>query len=139
MFPAVFLFQFSPILKVLQKFGKNPIKNQRFGSFGNHRRGARGDPPGPQAPSRRALGWGHARGPPGPLVAPPGCPLRPYILRDGKLPRREPFFVISPLFRRRRASKIGSTRRPLPGTLTEGGLTSGSFSTTMEASRMIRE
>src|SRR3954463_2954577 len=66
-----FLFQVSPILKVLQKFEKNPIKNQHIRSFRNHRGGVgRWDPPGPQAPSRRALGWGRAKGPPGTLVAP---------------------------------------------------------------------
>src|SRR3954471_16482058 len=47
--------------------------------------------------------------------------------------------MISPLFRRRRTSKIGSANSPLPGTLPEGGLTSGSFPSTMDASWMIRE
>src|ERR1041385_6584766 len=59
-----------PTLKGLQKFRKNQIKNQRTGSFWKHLGGAIGDPPGPQTPSRRALGWGRATGTPGPLVDP---------------------------------------------------------------------
>src|SRR4051812_16662194 len=98
---------------MLQKFRKNTIKNQHTGSFGKHLGGAKGDPPGPQAPSLSALWWGRAKGPPGTLVAPLAAPLRFYILRHGKLSKTEPFFVISPLFHRRRASKIGSARRPL--------------------------
>src|ERR1041385_3079555 len=101
--------------------------------------GARGPPPGAQAPVWRAPGSGRARGAPRPLVAPLAAPLRLYILRDEKPSRTEPFFAISPLFRRRRASKIGSTRRPLPCTLPEGGPTSGSLLSTMVASRMTRE
>ena len=139
LFSAIFLFQVSPILKVLQRFGKNQIKNQRRRTFRKDLSGARGPPPGAQAPWWRALGVGRARGAPGPLV-PPWLPLlRLYILRLGKPSRREPFFAISPLFRCRRASKIGSTVKTLPSTLTEGGSTSGSFSSTMDASRMCRE
>src|SRR3954464_9249760 len=70
LFSAVFLFQVSPILKMLQKFWKNTIKNQCTGSFGNHLGGDRGDPPGPQTPSRRTLGWGRARGRLGPWRPP---------------------------------------------------------------------
>src|SRR3954463_921648 len=101
--------------------------------------GARGPPPGAQAPWWRALGAGRARGAPGPLVAPLAAPLRLYILRDEKPLEKEPFFAISPLFRRRRAYETGSTSRPLPGTLPEGGPTSGSLLSTMDASRMTRE
>ena len=100
--------------------------------------GQRATTRGPGALVVRPRGW-PSQGAPGPLVAPLAAPLRLYILRDEKPSRTEPFFAISPLFRRRRASKIGSASRPLPGTLPEGGLTSGSFSTTMDASRMIRE
>ena len=70
-----------------------------------------------------------------PLVPPFGLYLQPVT----KTLVRNPTSRFSPLFRRRLASKIGSTRRPLPGTLPEGGLTSGSFSTTMSASGMCRE
>ena len=70
---------------------------------------------------------------------PPGCPLRLFIPRDEKPSGTEPFFAISPLFRRRHASKIRSANRFLPGTLPEGGSTSGSFASTMDASRMCRE
>src|ERR1043165_5052579 len=65
-----FLFQVFGLLKVLQKFQKNRIKNQRVGTFRNHLGGARGPPPGTQAPWWHALGAGRARGVPGPLVAP---------------------------------------------------------------------
>src|SRR4051794_5862911 len=83
-------------------------------------KGAREDPPGLQVARWRDLGWGRAGRPPGPLVAPLAAPLRLYISLVPKPSRIEPFFVISPLFRRHRASKIGSTRRPLPGTLPQG-------------------
>src|SRR3954467_8594701 len=126
-----------PHIKSAPKFREKSNKKSAIRKLRETPRGGggRGDPPGPQAHSRRALGWGRARGLPGPLVPPLAAPLRPYILRDAKPPRREAFFAISPLFGRR-ASKIGSTRRPLPGTLPEGGTTSGSFYTTMDASRM---
>src|SRR3954471_24505208 len=128
-----------PHIKSAPKFRGNQIKNQREGTFRKHLGGARGPPPGAQAPWWRTLGAGRAKGPPGPLVAPLASPLRLYILRLGKPSRTEPFFAISPLFRRRRAFEIGSTRRPLPGTLPEGWPTSGSLLSTMDASRMSRE
>ena len=43
------------------------------------------------------------------------------------------------LYFRKSASEIGSIRIPLPGTMTKGGLTSGGFSTDMDASRTCRE
>ena len=86
----------------------------------------------------RPRAWSR-QGAPGPLIAPLAATLHLYISRDVKLLKTEPYYAISPLFRRRRASKIGSGRRPPPGTLPEGGITSGSFSTTMDASRMSRE
>src|SRR4051812_9694027 len=61
---------------MLQKFRENTIKKQRFGSFGNHRGGVRGDPPGPQEPSRRALAWDRAWERLDPWW-PPGCPPSP--------------------------------------------------------------
>src|ERR1041385_3517764 len=98
-------------------------------------RGARGPrrPPGVAPP----LAWpGGRRGPLVHLLLPP---LRLFILRHGETPKTEPYFANSPLFRRRRASEIRSTRRPLPGTLPEGGLTSGSLLSTMDAPRMSCE
>src|SRR3954469_10833169 len=62
LFSAVFVFQVFRLLKVLQKFLKNQIKNQRVGTFRKHLGGARGPPPGTQAPWWRALGAGRARG-----------------------------------------------------------------------------
>src|SRR3954468_20981196 len=43
---------------MLQKFGKNRIKNQCNGSFRNHQSGARGPPPGTLAATWRGLGSG---------------------------------------------------------------------------------
>ena len=86
----------------------------------------------PRVGPRREAAWT----PGGPPLA---ATLRLLILRHGKPPKTEPFFAISTLFRRRRAFKIKSASRLLPGTLPEGGLTSGSFSTTMSASWMSHE
>src|SRR3954468_5192253 len=93
--------------------------------------GPGGHPARPHPWPRQGGAWG-----PGPPLA---APLLLFILRRGETPETEPFFAISPLFRRRRASEIGSTRRPLPGTLPEGGLTSGSLLSTKDAPRMSRE
>src|SRR3954462_7003319 len=83
-FLLFFYFWFPPYYKCSKNSEKSD-KNQCTGSFQKHLGGARGDPPGPQAPSRRALGWGRARGPPGPLLAPLAAPLR-------KTPRRGTLF-----------------------------------------------
>ena len=85
--------------------------------------------PTPGRATRAAESWGH------PLVPLFGL----YYLLALETLRETPVSRFSPLFRRRRASKIGSTRSPLPGTLPEGGTTSGSFCATMDASRMNRE
>src|ERR1041385_2042490 len=138
LFSAVFLFQVSPLLKVPEKFREKYRKNQHTGSFAKSPRGARGEPEGPGGQRARPGPWPR-QGAPGAPVQPLAAPFRLFIPRDEKPSGTEPFFAISPLFHRRRDSKIGSTRRPLPGTLPEGGITSGSFSTTMDASRMIRE
>src|ERR1041385_2830359 len=66
----------------------------------------------------------------------PSSPFGIYYLFVAETLEENPASRNTSLFRRRPASKIGGTRRPLPGTLPEGGLTSGSFSTTMDASRM---
>src|SRR6187401_2005707 len=133
MFSAVFLFQVSPILKVLQKFQEKYRKNQRTGSFAKNQRWARGEPGEAQAATWRGPTPGRASGAPGAPALPLAAPLRIYIPLVPKPSRTEPFFAISPLFCRRNASKIGSIRRTLPGTLPEGR------TTTMDASRMSRE
>ena len=128
-----------PHIKIARKFWENHIKNQRFGSFGNHQRRTWGGPPVAQAARGRGPPLGRAGGAPRLPGGPPATPLRLYIHLFAKTLKTEPFFMISPLFRRHSAPKIGSIRRLLPGTLPEGGITSGSFSTTMDASRMCRE
>src|ERR1041385_925887 len=122
-----------------EKFRQKYRKNQRTRSFQKSPGGARGGPRGGQAATRRGPTPGRARGAPGAPGPPLAAPFRVFIPRHGKTPEEEPYFANSPQFRRRRASKIGSTRRPLPGTLPEGGLTSGSLLSTMDAPRMSRE
>ena len=117
-----------------EKFREKYRKSQRTGIFEKSPGGARGEPGGAQAATRRGPTPGRARGAPGAPGPPLAAPLRLFILRHGETPKTEPYFANSPLFLRRRASKIGSTARTLPGTST-----SGSFSTTMDASRMNRE
>src|ERR1041385_5437925 len=109
-----------------EKFREKYRKNQHTGSFQKSPGGARGGPRGGQAATRR-----------GPTPGPPlAAPFRLFIPRHGKTPKEDPYSAKSPLFRRRRVSKIGSTKRPLPGTLPEGGLPSGSLLSTMDAPRM---
>src|SRR4051812_12042982 len=103
LFFAVFLFQVSPILKVLQKFGKNKIKNQRRRSFRNHQGGQREPTRAPGAlPARPRVGprQGGAWTPGGP----PGCPPSPIYPSSRETPMTGTLFAISPLFLRRRAS-----------------------------------
>src|SRR4051812_43499793 len=88
----------------------------------------------PKEGQRGTLGF-HApwwRGSPGGRAEwPPGIRGHPlalfvlYLLHLLKPTKTEPFFVISPLFCRRRDSKIEVARSSCPGTLPEGGLTSG--------------
>src|SRR3954469_3992654 len=87
-----------PILKVLQKFGKNQIKNQRTGTFRKHLVGARGPPPGAQAPWWRAPWAGRDRGGAWTAGAPLAALLRLYILRDEETLKYEALFPISSLF-----------------------------------------
>ena len=124
---------------MLQKFQKNQIKNQRVGTFRNNLGGARGPPPGTQVPWWRGPGLGRARGTPGSLVDPLASPLRLYLPPDEETPNIEVIFPISSLYRRRRRFKIGAARRRYPGTLSEGGITFGSPSISMDASWMCRE
>src|SRR3954462_5529455 len=64
-----------PHIKSVPKIREKSNKKLAYRKLRESSRGARGDPPGPQAPSRRARGWGHARGPPGPLVDPLAAPF----------------------------------------------------------------
>src|SRR3954465_13547602 len=105
-----FLFHVFRLLKVLQKFQKNQIKNQRIGTFWNNLGGARGPPPGTQAPWWRALGAGHARG----RLAPwwtPWMPPFPYILPPRRKSLKSNSFARSPLC----TAAAAVSRSGLPG------------------------
>ena len=115
------------------------MKNQHKGTFQNHQKREGGDPPWLQAPWWRGPGLGRARDPPGSLVDPLGAPLRLFIPLVEETPNIEVFFPIYSLYRRHHRFKIGAVRRRCPGTLSEGGTTSRSPSTPMDASRMSRE
>src|ERR1041385_6189452 len=78
LFSAVFVFQVFRPLKVLQKFRKNYIKNQRPGSFRNHQ-GRRGGPP-------QGLQKGPWLGPTlGRAGHPPDCPVAPLVSPFGPI------------------------------------------------------
>src|SRR3954463_12047528 len=78
LFSAVFVFQVFWPLKVLQKFWKSYIKNQRPGSLQNHQ-GRRGGPPlGLQKGPWRGPTLGRTEHPPG-CPVPPWCPPWPYF------------------------------------------------------------
>src|SRR3954466_3136283 len=79
LFSAVFVFQVFRPFKVLQKFRKNYIKNQRPGSFRNHQGRNGGPPPGSQEGSWRGPALGRATCPSDCLVAPFGAPFGPYF------------------------------------------------------------
>ena len=98
-----------------------------------------GAPPGTQAARWRGPTPGRATRAPGSSRWPLAPPFGLYYLLVTETLKEKPASRFPPLFRRRSASKIWSIRRPLPGTLPEGGITSGSSSTTMDASRMCRE
>src|SRR4051812_23456903 len=65
------------------KFWEKYIKNQHFVSFRNHQVGARGDPPGPQAPWWRVPTLGRAEGASG-LPGGPWLPPFAYIYPSGQ-------------------------------------------------------
>src|SRR3954469_9307669 len=92
----------------------------------------------PGALVARPRGWS-CQGAPGSLVDPLAAPLRLYLPPAEEIPNIEVFFPISSLYRRCRCFKIGAARRRCPGTLPEGGTTSGSPSIAMDASRMCPE
>src|SRR3954462_6738346 len=87
--PVLVFFCFSisgfPTIKSAPKIPEKSDKNQRVGTFQSNLGGARGPPPGTQAPWWRALGLGHARGAPGPVV-PPCLPPFSYITPSSRKP-----------------------------------------------------
>src|SRR4051812_10381126 len=92
---------------------------------------------GSRRPSGAALG-----GAPGTLLDPwwtPSVPLRLYLALAEETPNIKVPFPISSLYHRHCRFKIGAARRSCPGTLLEGGTTSGNPSTPMDASRMCYE
>ena len=139
MFSSVFIFQIYPILKVLQKFRKNYIKNQRPVSLRKHKRRRGGPPQGLQKGPWRSPTLGRARGPPGCPVDPLSAPLRLYLHPDKETPNIDFLFLFSSLYRRHRRFKIGAAWRSCLGTLPEGGTPFGRPSIAMDASRMCRE
>ena len=72
-------------------------------------------------------------------MAPLGAPLGLYLAPAEETPNIDLLFPFSSLYRRRCRFKIGAARRSCPGTLPEGGTTSGRPSIAMDASRMCRE
>ena len=102
-------------------------------------KGGQGVAPGVQEATWRSPPLGRARRAPrrwGHPLVPPFGPYIPLITETLEILF---FSRSSPLFRRHGDSKIGTARRTCPGTLPEGGLTSGSFSTSMSASRISHE
>src|ERR1041384_7375572 len=100
MFSVVFVFQFFRPLKVLQKFRKNYIKNQRPGSLQNHQGRREGPPQGLQKGPWRGPTLGRARHPPGcsvaPLVPPFGpifTPTEETLIPDPFSPEAIPIFA----------------------------------------------
>src|SRR3954466_7078596 len=92
MFSVVFVFQVFRPLKVLQKFRKNYIKNQRPGSLRNHQGregGTTGTPEGslawPNPWPRQAPSWLPC--------APPGAPFGPIFTPVEETLIPEPFFL----------------------------------------------
>src|ERR1041385_7949533 len=119
LFSAVFVFQVFRPLKVLQKFRKHYIKDQRPGSLRKHQRREGGPPQGLQKGPWHGPTLGRAREPLGCPMAPLGAPLRLYLPPAMETPNIDPSFAISPLFRRRRRFKIGAAWRSCSGTLPE--------------------
>ena len=134
-----FVFQVLRPLKVLQKFRKNYIKNQRPESLRKHQGRKGGPPQGLQKGPWRGPTLGRARGPPGCPVGPLDTPLRLYLALGVETPNIDLFYANSPLYRRRRRFKIGAAWRSCLGTLPGGGTPSGRPSIAIDAFRMCRE
>src|SRR3954469_4471216 len=139
LYSIVFVFRVFRPLKVLQKFRKKYIKNQRLGSLRNHQGRKGGPPQGLQKGPWRDPTLGRAGHPPGCPVAPLSAPFSLYLVPAEETPNIDLLFPFSSLYRHRRRFKIGAARRSCPSTLPEGGSPSGRPSITMDASRMCRE
>ena len=130
--------RFIPIFTVPKKFQEKYKKISVPEDSGSPKESRRGAPPS-QAGRWRGPTLGRARRPPGwrgpPLVPPFGLDLHLVL----KTLERNPVTRFHLLFRRRGDSDLGIARRTCPGTLPEGGLTSGGLSITMIASGMRRE
>ena len=135
-FLLFFYFSFPPYKKCQKNSGRNTGKISVQEASRRAREGPEGSQGGPGGHPAWPHPWPRQGGAWGPWST-SGCPPSPIYPPSRENSRGEPYSANSPLFRRRRASKIGSTRRPLPDTLPEGGLTSGIFSTTMDASQIF--
>src|SRR3954471_16198095 len=102
-------------------------------------RRAREGPEGPRWPPGAAPPLAAPGGRLGPLVHLWLPPFAYLFSVTGKLQKRNPIPRTRLCSAAAVLPKIGSTRRPLPGTLPEGGLTSGSLLSTLDAPRMSRE
>src|ERR1041385_3065479 len=92
MFSVVFVFQVFRPLKVLQKFRKNYIKNQRPGSFRNNQYMAGGPPPGAQEGARHGSPLCRAINPSRAVVAPLAPSFGLYLAPAEEIPNIEVLF-----------------------------------------------
>src|SRR4051812_28058798 len=114
LFSAVFVFQVFPLLKVLEKFWENHINNQRRRTFRKSQSGARGPPPGAQAPWWRGPTLDRAQGAPR-LPGGPWLPPFAYIYPSLRKPSGHRAFSRSLLCSAATAvSRSGLSRDPAP-------------------------
>ena len=90
------------------------MKNQREGTFQNHRRRAGGGPPVTEAATPRSLGVGRATRPPGQLGPPLVAPLGPYFYLRRENPDPDPFSPEAIPISAAIADKLRGTRIPVP-------------------------
>ena len=124
----IFVFQVFPFLKVPNNFRGKYIKNQRTEASVITKGAEEGEP----QPAKRAGGAAPPWVAPGTLLADwwaPRCPLHLYLALGVETPNIDLFLANSPLYRRRRRSKIGAAWRSCPGTLPEGGTPSARCNT----------
>ena len=124
-------------IKVLGKFGKKYQKISKSEDSRSPKGAPRGANPWPGASLVRPGGWPRhlaawARG------TPPRAPFVLYLPLVEEISKENFVTRKALLFRRRRDSDLEIARRNCPGTLPEGGLTSGGLSITMIASGMSR-
>src|SRR3954471_5623754 len=128
LFSAVFVFQVFRPLKVLQKFQKNYIKNQRTGSFRNHQGRKGGPPPGSQEGAWRGPALGRATCPSDCLVAPLGAPFGTYFYPRGGNPDSRTLFPKSNSDLRRHLHQASGEQNSCAGTLPGRGSALGFIS-----------